>query len=674
MRNFLSFGNVTSGLKLDKAGMTLVLGSNSDVNGGISRNGAGKTSMAQAISYALYGKPLSKIKLPNLVNNINNKGMCVTLEFETNGIKYRVERGKKPDFMRFYVNNVELKSAETDDAQGENGQTQQTINRVVGMSHNMFKNIVIMNTSSEAFLKMPVAAQREIIEELLGVTQISQRAEHLKKLRDSTRESLRDEQATLKATQEANSKIEDSIRKTQLLSTEWKRNHDKHLAEISDQIDALSSVNYDAELIGFDVLDKWTSQKSDITNKISNTQKEIALLDRELSTLNANIRKLGTSLDFTNDTTVVRLRSEIERATKTRLKNQDLLQKINQELLTVDENLLNSDKQACTCCGQMLTGTDHHEQVIDNMRKQRVKMLAEIKEVEEDISENEAHIKHVNEEIEAAHSHHNQTISDINSQIDSQKEEVVILLEAKAELSKQITEWNDTISSLPKPPTLIFASRDEVYKTKQLYEGLIRELEIEMTKLNPHDQNLEILKSTLSVISYDAVNDLENLQKHQEFLLKLLTSKDSFIRKKIIDQNISYLNSRIAHYLDKLGFPNEVKFQSDLSVEISLLGRDFDFEQLSRGEQNRVIMATSWSFRDVWESLNDGFNLLFVDELLDQGMDAQGVEAALAVLKGMVRERAKNVFLISHREELTARINNTLIVKKEAGFTSLIEE
>jgi DNA repair exonuclease SbcCD ATPase subunit len=86
---------------------------------------------------------------------------------------------------------------------------------------------------------------------------------------------------------------------------------------------------------------------------------------------------------------------------------------------------------------------------------------------------------------------------------------------------------------------------------------------------------------------------------------------------------------------------------------------------------NRVILATSWAFRDVWESLNHGLNLLAVDELIDNGTDSAGAEAALQVLKAMARDRKKNIFLISHRDELVGRIDRTLTVKKENGFSTL---
>jgi DNA repair exonuclease SbcCD ATPase subunit len=171
-------------------------------------------------------------------------------------------------------------------------------------------------------------------------------------------------------------------------------------------------------------------------------------------------------------------------------------------------------------------------------------------------------------------------------------------------------------------------------------------------------------------IDYDVINGLVKDREHQEFLLKLLTSKDSFIRKRIIDQNLSYLNSRLGEYLDKLGLPHTVKFLNDLTTEITILGQDLDFDNLSRGERTRLILGLSWSFRDIFENTNHAVNLMFVDELLDNGMDSAGLEGSIELLKKMDRERNKNVFVISHREELINRVGNILTVIKENGFSS----
>jgi DNA repair exonuclease SbcCD ATPase subunit len=201
--------------------------------------------------------------------------------------------------------------------------------------------------------------------------------------------------------------------------------------------------------------------------------------------------------------------------------------------------------------------------------------------------------------------------------------------------------------------------------------ALKKELEQRENQEDPYDEQIQEMSDTgVEVVSWDTINDLTSMQDHQEFLLKLLTNKDSFIRKRIIDQNLAFLNTRLTYYLNKMGLPHSVKFMNDLTVEIQELGRDLDFDNLSRGERNRLILSLSWAFRDVWESLYHPINLLFIDEVVDSGMDASGVESALAVLKKMARDRNKSVWLVSHKDELAGRVNNLMKVIKENGFTS----
>ena len=119
-----------------------------------------------------------------------------------------------------------------------------------------------------------------------------------------------------------------------------------------------------------------------------------------------------------------------------------------------------------------------------------------------------------------------------------------------------------------------------------------------------------------------------------------------------------------------MGLPHTVVFQNDLTVEITELGRELDFDNLSRGERNRLILGLSFSFRDVYESLYSSINVLFVDELIDNGLDTIGVENSIALLKDMARRRNKSVWLVSHRDELTNRVSSVLKVIKEGGFTS----
>ena len=175
----------------------------------------------------------------------------------------------------------------------------------------------------------------------------------------------------------------------------------------------------------------------------------------------------------------------------------------------------------------------------------------------------------------------------------------------------------------------------------------------------------------LQEVNWDTMNELVKVREHQDFLYKLLTNKDSFVRKRIIEQNLIFLNNRLGYYINQLGLPHDVMFQPDLEVSIQQLGQDLDFDNLSRGERNRLILSLSWAFRDVFESMNHPINFMAIDELIDSGMDSAGVDNALGVLKKTERERNKNILLISHKEELVGRVNNVLQVTKENGFTTV---
>ena len=117
--------------------------------------------------------------------------------------------------------------------------------------------------------------------------------------------------------------------------------------------------------------------------------------------------------------------------------------------------------------------------------------------------------------------------------------------------------------------------------------------------------------------------------------------------------------------------PGSISFSTPgLGEHNEQVARELGFDNLSRGERNRLILSLSWAFRDVWEGLYQRINLLFIDELIDAGMDTSGVESSMAVLKDMARTQNKNIFLISHKDELISRVDSVLKVVKENGFTN----
>jgi DNA repair exonuclease SbcCD ATPase subunit len=577
VKNFLSVGNQTQAVDFSKEHLTLVLGENLDLGGDDSgsRNGTGKTTIVNALSYALYGQALTNIRKENLINKTNGKAMLVTVEFEKDGIGYRIERGRKPNVLKLYINNQEQKTDETaeDDAQGDSRETQKFIDQLLGMSHMMFKHLVALNTYTEPFLSLKASDQREIIEQLLGITLLSEKAEMLKLQMKDTKDALLAENSRIEAVKGANENVQKSINSLELKSSAWDKKQQEDVETLAKALTELDSVDIEAELAKHSALKTWVENN----NKL-----------KELNKQRATLETASTQAQKTVD-------------------------KYLKEL----ESLSN---KRCHACEQEL-----HD-----------------------------------------HKHGEMTVTAQSS-----------LEDAQQYATKVLNDWNkvrkeiETIGELQRPPATFYENESEALGHRNNVNSLERNLELKATEFNPYEEQIEELKKTaIQEITWDKINQLTRVKDHQEFLYKLLTNKDSFIRKKIIDQNLTYLNKRLSYYIDKIGLPHTVVFQNDLTVQITQLGQELDFDNLSRGERNRLILSLSWAFRDVWENLYQHVNLLFIDELIDAGMDAAGVEAGIAVLKKMARERNKNIYLISHKDELVGRVNNVLHVIKENGFTS----
>jgi DNA repair exonuclease SbcCD ATPase subunit len=573
VKNFMSVGNSTQAVSFDRNDLTLVLGENLDLGGDDSgaRNGTGKTTILNALSYALYGEALTKIKKDNLINKTNGKALMVTLDFEVSNNHYRIERGRKPNTFKFYVNEQEQEMS--DESQGDSRETQAEVERLLKMSHEMFKHIVALNTYTEPFLSLRANDQRGIIEQLLGITILSEKADALKELQRATKEAITEEEYRIKAVQDANGRIEQQIENLRKRQRMWYAQHDTAIEKLESAIAGLQEINIDDELKNHAELVEYNNQVS----KIADAQMWI-----------------------------------------------DRIEKDNEKQLRLREKLKNEigllEAHKCHACGQDIHDSKQ-EEIMTNKREQL--------------------------------------------------QEVALQLLAN---QTQDLEHRDVISAIGDTgtsPVTFYEKKEDALEHRSNLQNLQQQLETKQNEEDPYGEQItEMETAGVEAIVYNALNELVNLREHQDFLLKLLTNKDSFIRKRIIDQNLSFLNARLSLYLDKIGLPHSVRFLNDLNVEITELGRDLDFDNLSRGERNRLILSLSWAFRDVWESLYNPINLLFIDELVDSGMDSSGVENALGILKKMSRDNNKSVWLVSHKDELAGRVNNTLHVVKENGFTS----
>jgi DNA repair exonuclease SbcCD ATPase subunit len=420
---------------------------------------------------------------------------------------------------------------------------------------------------------MKVNDQKDIIEQLLGITILSEKAEVLKDKIRQSRDNITEENAKITAQQQSNERITETIDSLKLKQSAWESTKKTNIDKLKKGISELEHLDVDDELDKHEKLQNW----EELNTKIANLKKETSTLESALMRANKSVDKVTKDIE---------------------------------EL----------DNAVCYACGQEL----------QEEKKKEIE-TTKAKELEDAT----AYHKEITDKLDVA--------------------------------NKELTDIGD----INGRPETFYETIKEVYDHKQNVAQLKQALENSTNETDPYQEQIDELTNTgIQEVDWSTINALNDLKEHQEFLLKLLTNKDSFIRKKIIDQNLAYLNNRLTHYLDKLGLPHQVIFMNDLAVEITQLGQDLDFDNLSRGERNRLILGMSFAFRDVWESLYQNINLLFIDELVDSGMDISGVENSLAILKKMGRERDKNVYLISHKDELVGRVTHVLKVVKENGFTS----
>lgn len=570
IKNFLSTGNAMQTVDFRRRDLTLVLGENLDLGGNGSRNAAGKTTLLAAVCYALYGQSLTNIRKDNLVNRTNGRNMLVVLDFSVGGRQYRIERGRKPNVLKFYIDHQEQQSQ--DNAQGDSRETQADIDRILNMSHDMFRQIVGLNTYTEPFLAMKANDQRLIIEQLLGITLLSERADRIRELNRETKDAIAQEEFRIKAVTEANVRIQEQIASLTQRAQLWNTRQSQEVTKLTAAIQGLSMLDIDAEIQAHRNL-----QEHQALTKIA----------QECRRWMASIAQ--------DQSKIARLQADLAR------------------------DIQALEAHQCPACGQDLHDNTH-ETILEQKRR--------------DLQDAAL-----------------QALS-----LDTQYHEHTERLQAQGD---------------PGPvPEVFYDNLEQALNHRNSLDMLQRDCQAQQALVNPYTEQIQDMQNqALQTISYDDLNALTRLQEHQDFLLKLLTNKDSFIRKKIIEQNLGYLNARLTHYLTKIGLPHTVKFQNDLTVSIEELGRELDFFNLSRGEMTRVILSLNLAFRDVFESLYEPINLLYVDELIDNGMDSSGTENALAILKKMARDSNKSVWLVSHKDELTSRVDNVMMVTKTQGFT-----
>jgi DNA repair exonuclease SbcCD ATPase subunit len=538
LRNFLSIGAVTQAVNFDSKELTLILGENLDLGGDGARNGTGKTTLIQGLTYVLFGNPINQIRKDNLINRTNGKGMMVTLEYSSGGVEYKIERGRRPNILKFYINGEEQKDDAADSAQGENKDTQREIERTLGMTADMFKHIVALNTYSAPFLSLPSGDQRKIIEQLLGITLLSEKADLIKEKIRINKDSIQQEEFKVKAIEEANKRVQeqiDSLKRRQVL---WQKQHDEALNKLVADYDELSKIDIEAELqshkdfvIYNDLKRKQEQYDAILARQIAWKQKrdsDVSAFQQQHDTL-SHI-DITSELQAHYDLKIYEAsKVELEGLNKTikaleasLTKDQALVTKLQEEIKTLEEN-------TCYACGQDFHD-ENHASVISNKRDLLTISEGDLAQTQNDLEKNknsiyvlgEKPVTHYKTEAEAIK--HSSELERLQQQIEAKKNE-------DDPYADQLTENNIV---LPPMPVTIYDTEAEAVEHKTIVANLEKSIATKVEESDPYGEQItDMEKQALQEISFDKINELTKFGEHLKFLQDLLTSKDSalFVRR-----------------------------------------------------------------------------------------------------------------------------------------------
>lgn len=278
-KNVLSTGNVFTEINLNKSKTTLVSGS----------NGSGKSTMLDAITFALYGKPFRKVNKPQLINSINQKEAVVEIEFSVSGNEYLIRRGIKPNIFEIYRNGELIDQ----DAASRDYQSYLEQN-ILGLNYKSFNQIVVLGSATYVpFMELPAHSRREIIEDLLDIQVFSTMNNLLKDKVSTNRESITENkyqidiiQSKIESAKEHNDSIV-KIRETEV--NKIKEKIQEHLGKVETEKTEIEGVETSiAELI------KTISDKQTVKKRLENGK---ALL-RELQ---SQLQSYAKDLKFYHD-------------------------------------------------------------------------------------------------------------------------------------------------------------------------------------------------------------------------------------------------------------------------------------------------------------------------------------------------------------------------------------
>jgi len=374
-KNILSTGNAFTEIDFLRNKTTLVIG----------ENGAGKSTMLDALSFVLYGKPFRKINKPQLINSVNEKGLIVEVEFDVGKSSYLIRRGIKPGIFEIHQNgNLISQQASVRDYQDY------LEKNILKMNHKSFSQVVVLGSSTFVpFMQLSAAQRREVIEDLLDLQIFSTMNNLLKERLSQNKGDIREIEYQINLIDE---KIEMEKKHLNTMVTNHRKTIDDKQKQIAD----------------------FEGKIGEETKRLSNLQTEIGSLEDRISDKDQTEDKKGK---------VASGLQQLQRRVK----------KISKEIEFFH------DHENCPTCQQDIS-IHFKEQMVED----RTGKLTEANETLEMLEKKRGELETRMEQILEV----NQQISDLNSQVSDHNRNIFTYNEFVSSLNKEITDLSNKVDAV----------------------------------------------------------------------------------------------------------------------------------------------------------------------------------------------------------------------------------
>lgn len=657
-RNFLSFGNNWTEVDLERNRTVFIEGKNLDNPESPSSNGSGKSSIIAAIEVVLFDKNRFGLSKNDLINNINKTTMEIIIEFSANGDRYQIHRKRGKENANFLIKNG--KDITPDSVINMNN----TISKILGMSFSLFSKVILFSGSDIGFLDMSGPDRKKMIEELFKLSILSGKAKHLSSIiKESdltlkSKKTIFNERVLLKEQKiKEYNDLQNKIKKWDLDNISSINSTKQLLEEI---LSITSSIDLEEQKIIINNINSYNNELQKVQTWNINHNKQLTSVSNKLEKYNSLDKEF-----FDNQKNIIKNNEEINikilEINKKINEYNSLIKKYNLEKNNIKNTLKSLDESKCPYCHQ-------HYSDINELNSKKDLENNKLIEIDKNIEENNILLQEntilLNELQKKIIPSKYKSISEIhNAEME--------LLNLTNELNKLNNEQCPYQSSNLNIDELlskkIFNSIQEISDIEKSLLLNKQKLDILLNSKNPY-LDIEIKGHDIELDSSD-IDELQNQLNHQEVLYKLLTDKNSFIRKTIIGKTMPFLNNRINYYISKLNLPMKVVFNNDMSVNITQFDRVMNY--ISAGEKKKINLALSFSFRDVLYYLHSPIKLLVCDEVDSGNLDTHAVLTTIQLLKDKCKEEDIPVLVISHRPEFDGRMDEVLTVQRQFGFSTL---